>query len=254
MPIHDWTRVTAGTFHDFHLAWIAELRRALNGGLLPAGYYAQAEQVANNIIPDVLTLQDSSEPSGGFRSQADGTDDEGGVAVAKAPPRVAMSETLSDSLVLAARRRRLVIRHTSGDRIVALIEIMSPGNKEGRNAFESFVGKAAEALEQGYHLLVIDLFPPGRFDPSGIHAAIWEDLGGRYEPPPGKQLTLAAYVAKHRGATNVTCYVQPCAVGERLVPMPLFLNPEHYVNVPLEETYFAAYEGVPRRWKQVIET
>ena len=40
MPVHDWNRVTAGTFHDFHLAWIAELRRALNGGLLPQGYYA----------------------------------------------------------------------------------------------------------------------------------------------------------------------------------------------------------------------
>lgn len=35
MPIHDWTRVTAGTWHDFHLAWIAELRNVLNGGLLP---------------------------------------------------------------------------------------------------------------------------------------------------------------------------------------------------------------------------
>ncbi len=58
MPIHDWTRVSAGTFHDFHTAWIAELRRALNGGVLPEGYYAMAEQVANQVIPDVLTLQD----------------------------------------------------------------------------------------------------------------------------------------------------------------------------------------------------
>jgi hypothetical protein len=28
MPIHDWTRVDAGIFHDFHLAWIAEIREA----------------------------------------------------------------------------------------------------------------------------------------------------------------------------------------------------------------------------------
>ena len=28
--------------------------------------------------------------------------------------------------------------------------------------------------------------------------------------------------------------------------MPLFLEPEIYVNVPLEETYMAAYRGVPR--------
>src|SRR5207247_6476085 len=63
MPVHDWNRVTAGTFHDFHLAWIAELRRTLNGGLLPQGYYALAEQVAGEIIPDVLTLQQGTSQS-----------------------------------------------------------------------------------------------------------------------------------------------------------------------------------------------
>jgi len=66
-------------------------------------------------------------------------------------------------------------------------------------------------------------------------------------------LTLAAYVANRRAATAVTCHVQPTSVGEPLVAMPLFLDPGHYVNVPLEQTYMAAYEGVPRRWKQVIE-
>ena len=40
LPVHAWTRVTAGTFHDFHNAWIAELRHALNGGVLPAGHEA----------------------------------------------------------------------------------------------------------------------------------------------------------------------------------------------------------------------
>ena len=35
MPVHDWTRVEAGIFHDFHVAWLPEIRKALNGGLLP---------------------------------------------------------------------------------------------------------------------------------------------------------------------------------------------------------------------------
>ena len=69
MAIHDWTRVTAGTFHDFHGAWISELRRALNGGLLPQDYYAMAEQVAGQTIPDVLTLQDVEGMSGGVRGR-----------------------------------------------------------------------------------------------------------------------------------------------------------------------------------------
>ncbi len=46
MPTHDWTKVEAGIFHDFHHAWIEEIKRALNGGLLPVVYYALAEQHA----------------------------------------------------------------------------------------------------------------------------------------------------------------------------------------------------------------
>src|SRR6476661_622943 len=101
MPIHDWTRVTAGTFHDFHLAWLAELRTALNDGLLPPDYYAQAEQVAGPMGPDVLTLQvpeasrcrtlpdvltlQVPEASGnGSAGELAG----GGLAVATIPPRV----------------------------------------------------------------------------------------------------------------------------------------------------------------------
>ena len=30
MPIHDWSRVDAGVFHDFHLAWVVEIANALN--------------------------------------------------------------------------------------------------------------------------------------------------------------------------------------------------------------------------------
>jgi hypothetical protein len=43
------------------------------------------------------------------------------------------------------------------------------------------------------------------------------------------------------------------AIGKELKSMPLFLTPEVYVPVPLEETYQAAYRGVPKRWKDVIE-
>ncbi len=130
-----------------------------------------------------------------------------------------------------------------------MLEIVSPGNKEKRAALEAFVDKAAGALDEGYHLLVLDLFPPGPFDPAGMHGAIWNRLNGVYQPPHGKPLTLAAYVA----AGAVTCYVEPAAVGGELIPMPLFLDAGHYVNVPLESTYRGAYEGVPQRWKRVIE-
>src|SRR2546426_8115866 len=145
MPVHAWNRVTAGTFHDFHLGWIAELRRALNGGLLPQGYYALAEQVAGEILPDVLTLQHT----GGAPEAAELKEQFGSGAsssvltVAKTPPRVSVTATSSEAVTLALRRRRITIRHATGDRIIALIEVVSPGNKESEPMLQAFVEKAA---------------------------------------------------------------------------------------------------------------
>jgi hypothetical protein len=56
MPIHDWTRVGPGAFHHFYTAWITEISKSLNRGILPREYYALAEQQAGEIGPDVLSL------------------------------------------------------------------------------------------------------------------------------------------------------------------------------------------------------
>jgi hypothetical protein len=245
MPIHDWTRVTAGIWHDFHLAWIAEIRNVLNEGLLPPDYYALAEQIAGPLGPDVLTLQ---ELQPGMSDSNSGTPGEA-EALALPPPwtRIAAEAEMNDYVL---KRRTLVIRHTSEDRIVALLEIVSPGNKSARHALRSFVEKAVEALYRGYHLLIVDLFPAGPRDPHGIHAAIWGEFSEDAAPlPPGEPLTLAAYSA---GPVK-RAYVEPMAVGRALIDMPLFLEPEVYVNVPLETTYMAAYRGVPRRWRKVLD-
>jgi hypothetical protein len=246
MPIHDWTRVPAGTWHAFHLSWIAEIQEALNDGRMPPDYYAQAEQIAGPLGPDVLTLQEPDAPSNGHPAGVPGG---GGVAVATAPPRMRhTAEAEMNDYVL--KRRTVVIRHSSGDRIVALLEIVSPGNKASRRAIESFVEKAAEALYRGFHLSVIDLFPPGPRDPHGIHAAIWAEFSDEpFEPPAGEPLTLAAYSAGH----PKRAYVEPTAVGRELIDVPVFLTPDGYVNVPLEATYRAAYRGVARRWRDVLD-
>ena len=39
-------------------------------------------------------------------------------------------------------------------------------------------------------------------------------------------------------------------MGRELIDMPLFREPEFYVNVPLEQTYMAAYLAFPSAWKR----
>ena len=244
MPIHDWTRGDAGVFHSFHNTWIGELTKVLNSGLLPPEYYALGEQLAGGLGPDVLTLQ---APGTGANESA--ADLEGVVAVQVAPPKVRLT-LKADVDGYTLKRRTMVIRHRSKHRIVALIEILSPGNKASRHAFRTFLDKAAAALAHGIHLLLIDLHPPGPRDPHGLHAALWDQLiGDSQELPADKPLTLGAYV----GGPVPTAYVEPVAVGDPLPDMPLFLDPEQYINVPLAATYRAAYEGVPRFYRTLLE-
>ncbi|MGP0062936.1 MAG: DUF4058 family protein [Isosphaeraceae bacterium] len=245
MPIHDWSRVFDGVFHAFHHAWIAELQTALNSGILPAEYYAMAEQVARPIVLDILTLQSTTSGDNGWSGEPVA----GATAVAMAPPRVRYHESLAEENY-TRRQRSVVIRPASDDRIIALIEILSAGNKSSEKEFRSFVTKAVDALDQGYHLLLIDLQPRTARDPGGIHPVIWDEVGGNPKADPSDQpLTLVAYDA----GPPMTYYEEPVAIGDKLLDMPLFLAPGWYVSVPLEATYQAAWRGVPRRYKEMLE-
>src|SRR3954453_19729491 len=108
MPVHDWTRVEDGIFHDFHVGWIPELRTVLNSGLLPEGYYALAEQHAGRAIADVLTLHASPALSEGEPLPPAS----GGTVLAEAPPKVRRKQTVEPATL--SRRRSLAIRHVSG--------------------------------------------------------------------------------------------------------------------------------------------
>jgi hypothetical protein len=247
MPVHDWSRVSAGTFHDFHCAWIVELRNVLNGGLLPPDYYALAEQKALGLGPDVLTLQEAGNGAAGGPRAPDGT----ATTLVLAPPQARFTATV-DTEYYAARQRTLVIRQASDDRAVALAEIVSPGNKASRHGVRSFLDKVEAALSAGLHLLILDVHPPGRRDPNGVPGLIWDELGGEPFTLPAEQpLTLAAFEVVERGST--TTFVETVSVGSPLPNMPLFLAPGAHVLVPLEAAYQAAYRGVPRRWRDVLE-
>ena len=241
MTVHDWARVDAGTFHAFHTAWITHLSEALNGGILPPSYYALPEQHGGRLIADVLTLQ--TPPSAGPPPVADG-----GVAVAETPPRV--RRKLTPSPAARASRRTLTIRHVSGHRIVALGEIVSPANKDRAAHVAEFADKAETALWHGIHVLLVDLFPPGRHDPQGMHGAIWERFDDElYVLPLNEPLTLASYVA----APQTEAYLEHLAVGSPLADMPLFLDRERYISVPLESTYLAAFRGLPTFLREILE-
>lgn len=241
MPVHDWSSAPPGLSHHFHQRWAGAICDALNDGRLPEGFYALVEQHAIGVIPDVLTLQ----RTGG---SPDRPRPSGGVAIADAPPTARFVSRASDAEAYAARASRVAIR-TSGGSVIAVIEIVSPGNKDSRNAIRTFIDKSLALLRQGIHLLMIDLFPPTARDPQGVHALLWEEI--REEPfalPSDKPLAIAAYSA----TPPITAYVEPVAVNDALPDMPVFLDADTYVRVPLEAAYDETWTRCPREFKEAV--
>jgi hypothetical protein len=145
--------------------------------------------------------------------------------------------------------RIVVRRHLR--RIIAIMEIVSPGNKDSHTALRGFVDMAIDCLRSGIHLLLVDLFPPTPRDPYGMHKAIWDEMDeGEFYFPEGKDRLLASYNA----ADVPAAYVDPVGVGDVLGDMPLFLTNDSYVPVPLEPTYQATWDASPEELRIAVET
>ena len=240
MPLHDWGRVPRDVFPTFHNSWMTRLYDALNGGGMPPGYYVTQDTQAGEYVSDLLGVR-------GAGVQDD--DPAGGLAVAVAPPKVAQRREYGGTARGAARRRRLSVRRGDGGRLVAVVEIVSPANKDRAASVRQFVGKIVSAVETGVHVLVVDLFPPTPRDPAGLPAEIGAEWGDDYEPDPAKPLAFASYVADD----PPVAYLEPLAVGDPVPDMPLFLDPGRYVSVPLGETYAATYRAFPPKYRRILD-
>jgi hypothetical protein len=218
MPVHDWTRVGPHRFHDFHQSWTIALRNALNAGLLPPDYFAMVEQKAGPPEPDAITIELTLPAS----SEAEG---------------------------YARKANRITVRHPRAG-VVAVVEIVSPGDKDSRQALRNFTHRVVNFLKAGVHLLIVDLFPPGPRDPQGIHPLIWAHKSDEpFRLPLDKPLTMAAYTA----GTELAAYIEPVAVGDPLLDMPVFLTADAYVACPLEAAYQTAWEQFPAPLRRPLE-
>ncbi len=226
MPVHDWTRVSPGLFHDFHQSWTFALSGALNAELLPDGFFAVLEWKADPPISKANARNWQPEAPPHFFD----------------PP-----ESEPDDVCYARKANRITIR-CGLEIVVAVIELVSPGDKSSRAAVQSFARSAAGFLRADVHLLLIDLFPATPHDPQGIHAEIMGQMDCPSEPED-KPLTLASY-----DMTGSVCSsVESFAVGDLLHEMPLALWAAHFVRVPLEATYQATWTLTPKPIRDLLD-
>lgn len=239
MPLHEWKNVDFSFYHHFHQTWSVEICRALNCGVLPEPYSALVEKKYGIREPDVVAVELEQTDELGAGS--------GGTAILERP-KTRVVRQLSDDEFYAEKANRIVIRHRLG-RVVAFIEIVSPGNKKGTKALNQFVEKIGDAIRNGVHVLVVDPFPPTSRDPFGIHKAIRDNIDEQdFELPPHQERVLASYEA----VRECTAFIETIGVGELLPAMPLFIEPGAHVLVPLEETCMAAWDDSPAALRRAV--
>jgi hypothetical protein len=66
--------------------------------------------------------------------------------------------------------------------------------------------------------------------------------------PPGRPLSLGSFVAKRKPEA----FFEFATVGEELPPFPLFLTAKRYINLPLADTYAAAFAGSPPYLRELL--
>ena len=133
---------------------------------------------------------------------------------------------------------RVEILSDGGDPpLAAVIELVSPRNKDRPRARRAFVAKCAGHLESGRGLVIVDVVTNRRAD---LHAELLAYMGAAAEPGEGG-LMMAAYRAEGREQSGrLLAWTVPLAVGRPLPTLPLWLSDELAVPLDLEASHSAA--------------
>ena len=161
MPLHDWSRIPAGLFHDFHQTWSIQIKLALNAGILPKGLSALVEQRSGSRESDVLAIESLGRPRSEFVT-------DGGVATLVPP----VTRFVGPKLEANLRHPRESHRG------------QAPTGAHGRRDRNRLAGKqgqpsgAARLRREGHRLLACgDSCPRDRLVPANAARPVWHTQG-----------------------------------------------------------------------------
>lgn len=232
MPLRDHFRSPVNDTHSWdevHGQWPGEIVRDLKP-LLPAGFRAAPQvHLGSPFEVDVSTYDLDHRDSAGR--------DAGGAGVATLAtlaPTYTVEAELADQDEYEVR----VYDTERGRKLVAVIEIVSPSNKDRPETRELFVGKMAALLQQDVCVSLVDLVTIRR---ANLYADLLT-LYGRIDPqlaptPPHLYAVTVRARRPPSGRVRLDAWFYPMAIGEPLPTLPIWLTPDLRVMLPLESSY-----------------
>jgi hypothetical protein len=213
-------------WEGFHSAWATSIAYHLNGGVLPADYFAMPLlEVSGRVEVDVGTFQEPERPEGV----------EGPPTATWAPPQ----PTLTLPLAVAATDsfEVQVLRNFGGPQLRAAIELVSPANKDRAATRRAFAAKCAGYLRRGVSVVIIDIVTERL---ANLHAEILQALDTNGQPCWTSSTNL--YAVSYRNVlgtdqSRLEIWSSALALGASLPELPLWLEIDLSVPLRLEESY-----------------
>lgn len=220
-PTHTW--------ESFHMRWAAVIADTLDRQL-PPGYFAEVHthlgpQVSADIAEFAATAEEISVNGNGSP-----------VAVAVrpwAPPTATMVLPFDFPDDLEVR----ILDERDDARLVAVVELVSPRNKDRVEARQGFAGKVVAYLQRGVGVVVVDLVTSRQSNPHNDVVALLR-LGEAFAMRPEPSLAALAYRPTKQGDRDqVEAWAFGLGVGDALPTLPLALRGAGAIPLDLEATY-----------------
>lgn len=236
MPLRDHFHpplVNRRSWEELHGAWPSTIAYRLNTILPPQYYSGVRVHLGSAVELDVAAFENEHAVDSGFSAN-------GGTAVAWAPASPALLlET--DELTPPEYEVRVYDQHHTR-RLVAVVEIVSPGNKDRPDSREAFVSKCHALLQQEVCVAIVD---PVTERSANLYAELAARLGAA--PPAIASALIYAVSCRGfaaRGHWRIEAWEHELAVGSPLPTLPLWLTDSLYVPLELETTYEDTCRGL----------
>lgn len=218
-------------WESLHSSWATRIADDLNDRWLPAEFVAaEFTELHGRLEVDVSTYE-----------KADSASSAGGVATAARPkvwlpppPAVAVPAVFPESIEVR------VMQTSEGNRVVGVIELVSPSNKDRPAERQAFAAKCAGYLASGASVVIVDIVTEKHFNLHNELARLLQ-LGKGLEFRPGTFLYAVSYRPVLReGRPEIDLWPHALALGKPLPTVPLRLIEDDFVPVDLEATYSEA--------------
>ncbi len=224
-PLHRW--------ESFHNRWANAIADALDRAL-PSRFFAEVQtHLGAQVEADVAEFEKTPDP--GNEHSPNGM--AGGVAVQTYVPPVAtmvMPAFYPDDF-------EVQIRDKSDDaRLVAVVELVSPRNKDRPDARRAFAAKCAAYLQRGIGVIAVDTVTTRQ---ANMHDELVRllEFDARFKMAAEASLAAVAYRPARRGEANeLDVWAVALAVGGTLPVLPLALLRHGPIPLDLEATYTEA--------------